>query len=67
MCWHFSTAIGFCNNVEHVGPRWMFKTLHPPLSPSIILLFAINFGYVTNSILDCQTYNFLSNFFEFFM
>ena len=23
MCWHSSTTFGFCNDVKHVGPRWM--------------------------------------------
>ena len=33
ICWHSSTAVGFCNNVDHVGPRWMFRTWQPPLWP----------------------------------
>ena len=24
MCWRSSTAIGFCNGIEHVGPCWNY-------------------------------------------
>ena len=36
MCWHSSTATGFCNDTEHVRPRWMLRTWLPPLSPSTV-------------------------------
>ena len=34
MCWRSSTAIAFCNDIEHVRPCWMFRTWQPPSSPS---------------------------------
>ena len=37
MCWRSSTAIRFCNGIEHVGPCWMLKTWQPPPSPSTVL------------------------------
>ena len=41
MCWRFSTAIGFCNNDEHVGPRWMlvYFNLYILLSPYLLSAF----------------------------
>ena len=34
MCWRSSMVVGFCNDIEHVGPRWMLRIWQPPLSPS---------------------------------